>query len=86
MNLDLSLLERWLTGWSLARELPLPSPFGGGSVVEVGWPEQVRRHVFTDAERAPQACARHLHAPLYLFKSGGRACPTVARTSRLLAY
>jgi GNAT superfamily N-acetyltransferase len=61
--LDLRLLERWLTGWSLARGLPRPRPCGGGLVVDVGWPGQLRRHVFVDAGEALQACAAGIHAP-----------------------
>jgi GNAT superfamily N-acetyltransferase len=69
MHLDLSLLERWLTGWSLARGLPLPQPYGGGLVVEVGWPEQVRRHVFGEAGESLQACAAAIHAPFIYIKA-----------------
>lgn len=69
MPVDLSLLDRWLTGWSLARGLPLPQPSGGGLVVEVGWPEQVRRHVFVDAGPALQACAAHIHEPFIYLKA-----------------
>jgi GNAT superfamily N-acetyltransferase len=69
MPLDLPLLERWLTGWSLARGLPLPQPFGGGLVVEVGWPEQVRRYVFAEAGEALQACAAHIQAPFVYLKA-----------------
>ncbi|UOQ53708.1 GNAT family N-acetyltransferase [Hymenobacter cellulosivorans] len=69
MQLDLSLLERWLMGWSLARGLPLPRPHGGGLVVEVGWPEQVRRHVFADAGAALQACAAQIQAPFIFLKA-----------------
>ncbi|MBV6325352.1 GNAT family N-acetyltransferase [Duganella violaceipulchra] len=57
---DLDLLERWLAGWSLARGLPLPQRDGGGLVVEVGWPRQLRRHVFLDAGPALQACAARI--------------------------
>ncbi|RFP11457.1 MULTISPECIES: N-acetyltransferase [unclassified Duganella] len=65
--LDLELLERWLAGWSLARGLPLPRRDGGGLVVEVGWPEQLRRHVFLDAGPALQACAARVdQAGIYL--------------------
>lgn len=67
MPLELPLLERWLTGWSLARGLPLPQPFGGGLVVEVGWPAQIRRYVFAEAGQALQACAAHIQTPgIYL--------------------
>lgn len=69
MHLDLGLLERWLTGWSLARGLPLPRHYGGGLVVEVGWPEQLRRHVFVEAGEALQACAAHIQAPFIYLKA-----------------
>jgi len=69
VTLDLPLLERWLTGWSLARGLPLPRACGGGLVVEVGWPTQVRRHVFVDAGPALQACAAGIHAPFVFLKA-----------------
>lgn len=52
MRVELQLLERWLSGWSLARGLPLPQRADGGLVAEVGWPEQLRRHVFVDAGAA----------------------------------
>lgn len=57
---DLDLLQRWLAGWSLARGLPLPRRDGGGLIVEVGWPQQLRRHVFLDAGPALQACAARI--------------------------
>jgi GNAT superfamily N-acetyltransferase len=69
MNLDLSLLERWLTGWSLARGLPLPQRYGGGLVVEVGWPGQLRRHVFVEAGEALQACAARIRNPFIYLKA-----------------
>jgi GNAT superfamily N-acetyltransferase len=69
MPLELPLLDRWLTGWSLARGLPLPQPFGGGLVVEVGWPKQVRRYVFAEAGQALQACAAHIQAPYIYLKA-----------------
>lgn len=69
MNLDLQLLERWLSGWSLARGLPLPRHEGGGLVVDVGWPEQLRRHVFVDAGTALRACASGIHAPFIYLKA-----------------
>ncbi|HTD02260.1 GNAT family N-acetyltransferase [Undibacterium sp.] len=69
MNVDLSLLDRWLTGWSLARGLPLPRHYGGGLVVEVGWPEQLRRHVFVEAGRELRECASQIHAPFIYLKA-----------------
>ena len=68
MVVDLNLLERWLWGWSLARGLPPPTHFSGGLVVDVGWPGQLRRHVFLDAGRELQACADLLHEPFVYLK------------------
>ncbi len=66
---DLDLLERWQTGWSLARGMPLPRHDGGGLVVDVGLPEQLRRHVFADAGSALRDCAAQIHAPHILLKA-----------------
>lgn len=69
MNLDLALIERWLTGRSLARGLPLPVQDGGGLRVEVGSVTERRRHVFLDAGPALQACAAHIDAPRIFLKA-----------------
>lgn len=64
---DLALLERWQRGWSLARGVALPRRQNGGLVVEVGWPDQLRRYLFVDAGAALQACAlRSGAAPVQL--------------------
>jgi GNAT superfamily N-acetyltransferase len=68
-RIDLHLLERWQTGWSLARGMPLPVRDGGGLVVEVGLPEQLRRHVFAEAGSALRDCAAQIHAPHILLKA-----------------
>ena len=66
-EIDLPLLERWLTGWSLSRGVPLPHKEDGGMRVEVGMPLQLRRYVFLDAGQALQACADRIDAPhIYL--------------------
>jgi GNAT superfamily N-acetyltransferase len=69
MNVDLPLLERWLTGWSLSRGVPLPARDGAALVVEVGWPDQLRRHVFVDAGRPLQDCAADIHDPCIYLKA-----------------
>jgi GNAT superfamily N-acetyltransferase len=60
---DLALLERWLTGWSLSRGLPLPIWEEHWLRVEVGLPGQVRRLVFLDTGEAMQACVAQTHTP-----------------------
>ncbi len=68
-HVDIGLLERWLAGWSLARGLPPPRHHGGGLVVDVGWPDQLRRHVFADAGCALRECAAQIHAPFVYLKA-----------------
>jgi GNAT superfamily N-acetyltransferase len=68
-EIDLPLLERWLTGWSLSRGVPLPVRDGGGLRVDAGMPLQLRRYVFADAGPALQACADRIHAPYIYLKA-----------------
>lgn len=64
---DLALLERWLAAWSRSRGLPAPVRSGNELTVEVGWPDQLRRHVFLDAGADLRARAAQIHAPhIYL--------------------
>lgn len=66
---DIALIERWLTGRSLARGLPLPVHQGGGLRVDADSPGEVRRHVFVDAGAALQECASKIHAPYIFLKA-----------------
>ena len=79
MLMDLSLIERWLTCWSLSRGVPLPLPCDGGLVVEVGMPDQLRRYVFADAGAALQACADRIREPHVFLKAP--VAPEVLRQS-----
>lgn len=69
MQLNLDVLERWLTAWSLARGFPLPVREGGGLSVEVGQPDQLRRYVFVDAGPELQACAARVTEPFVHLKA-----------------
>lgn len=44
---DELIVEAWLKGWSLTRGLPLPVKDSGGLRVDVGWPQQQVRYVFS---------------------------------------
>ena len=79
MNLSLPLIERWLTGRSLARGLALPFHHVGGLCVEVDAVDELRRHVFLDAGPALQACAAHIQSPLILLKAA--VAPDVMRAA-----
>ncbi|WP_268846189.1 GNAT family N-acetyltransferase [Flavobacterium aestivum] len=45
-NISKDTIERWLKGWSLSRELPLPTKFKSGFKVDVGYEKQKIRYVF----------------------------------------
>jgi hypothetical protein len=42
------IIEKWLTAWSLSRELPLPVTFKSGFKVDVGDEKQKTRYVFPE--------------------------------------
>ena len=48
-QISLPTIQRWLTAWSLTRELPLPIPYRSGFKLNVGYPTQKARYVFTEA-------------------------------------
>lgn len=43
-----NILKKWLTAWSLSRELPLPTAFKSGFKVEVDDTKQKERYVFSE--------------------------------------
>jgi hypothetical protein len=47
-NIPLDILEKWLKGWALSRELPLPVKYKSGYMIDVGYENQKRRYVFTE--------------------------------------
>jgi ribosomal protein S18 acetylase RimI-like enzyme len=42
------IIEKWLKGWSLSRELPLPFKYESGFRVDVGYEKQKIRYVFSE--------------------------------------
>ncbi|MCC9070639.1 GNAT family N-acetyltransferase [Flavobacterium sp. F-65] len=47
-NIPLDILEKWLKGWALSRELPLPIKYKSGYMIDVGYENQKKRYVFTE--------------------------------------
>jgi len=47
-NISSEIVEKWLTGWALSRELPLPVKFKSGFKVDVGYENQKTRYVFCE--------------------------------------
>lgn len=42
------IIEKWLKGWALSRELPLPVKYRSGLKVDVGHAKQKERYVFSE--------------------------------------
>jgi hypothetical protein len=47
----------------------VPYHAAGGLAADVGFPDQLRRHVFADAGPALQACADAIHTPCIYLKA-----------------
>lgn len=47
-NVSIPILEKWLKGWALSRELPLPVKYKSGYMLDVGYENQKRRYVFAE--------------------------------------
>ncbi|SNR47776.1 GNAT family N-acetyltransferase [Flavobacterium sp. ov086] len=47
-NVSFDIVEKWLKGWSLSRELPLPVKYKSGLMVNVGYENQKSRYVFSE--------------------------------------
>ena len=60
---DPELVEIWVQGWALTREVAPPLPVPGGWRIEVGLADQVRRFVYPDASEAVADRARAIEQP-----------------------
>lgn len=75
-----SLLKTWVEGWAASRACAPPIAHGEGWRVEVGWPEQVRRHVFPRESAALRALGEAIDEPWSYLK----ACLPADRLRTLL--
>lgn len=50
-NIPLSILHKWLKGWALSRELPLPIKYKSGYMIDVGYENQKKRYIFTELNK-----------------------------------
>lgn len=61
-------IEKWLKGWSLSRELPLPTKFKSGFKVDVGYEKQKIRYVFPTLNEDFIALANSIVEPWFFLK------------------
>jgi hypothetical protein len=62
------LVEQWLRGWSLSREVSLPVPYKSGYRVDVGWEKQKTRYVFPQLNQDFIALANAIDEPWVFLK------------------
>ncbi|HYH15637.1 MAG TPA: GNAT family N-acetyltransferase [Flavisolibacter sp.] len=65
---DPYIVETWIKGWSLAREVPPPVKEGDGFRVDVGWPQQRVRYVFPKVSSTFQHLAETIQEPWHFLK------------------
>jgi GNAT superfamily N-acetyltransferase len=81
MNVDGDLLRDWTRGWALTRGVAPPvAEDDGGWRIEVGWPDQIRRYVYAEANDAVRRRAEAVHTPGVFLK----VCSGPARVRALL--
>jgi GNAT superfamily N-acetyltransferase len=62
------IVEKWLKGWSLSRELPLPVKFKSGFKVDVGFEKQKTRYVFPELNNDFIQLSKNLDEPWVFLK------------------
>lgn len=65
---DPLLVQAWVRVWALSRETPPPVPHADGWRVDVGWPQQQVRYVFSRCSKALQALADNIVEPWIFLK------------------
>lgn len=68
LKADPKLVETWVHGWALTREVAPPERDSGALRVEVGWPEQKRRYVFNHLSDDVRRLAERIVEPWILIK------------------
>jgi len=68
LKADPGLVETWVNGWSLTREVAPPVRDSGALRVDVGWPEQKQRYVFDHLSVDVGRLAERIHEPWILIK------------------
>lgn len=72
-NVDETLLARWLTARSIARNLPVPVADRGGLRVDTALPHELRRYVFSGPSPGITELALEIDQPLVFLKMCGPA-------------
>lgn len=63
------ILKKWLTAWSLSRNLPMPVAFESGFKIEVGDEKQKERYVFPELNDDLVQFSNAINEPWFFFKN-----------------
>lgn len=67
-NISKDIIEKWLKGWSLSRNLPLSVTYKSGFKVDVGDEKQKSRYIFAEANTDFFQLAQSIHEPWVFLK------------------
>ncbi len=69
LRADPDLVATWVRGWALARGTSPPEAHADGFRIEVGWPEQTRRYVFSHLSDEIARLGAEIRAPWVYLKA-----------------
>lgn len=67
-EISLDIIEKWLKGWSLSRDLPLPFQYKSAFKVDVGYEKQKARYVFAELNEDFFQLAESINEPWIFLK------------------
>jgi GNAT superfamily N-acetyltransferase len=79
-KVDPQIVETWVKGWAISRDVPPPVRDSGSYRVDVGWPDQKARYVFPELTKDIQHLANTISEPWVFLK----VCASPAMVSQLL--
>jgi hypothetical protein len=62
------MVEAWVKGWTITRGLAPPLKDHGGYRIDLGWPKQLRRHIFTELNAGFKTLVSEIRDPWIFLK------------------
>lgn len=68
-NISPDIIEKWLKGWCLSRELPLPVKYESGFKIDIGYENQKVRYVFPELNDDLIQLSKSINEPWIFLKA-----------------
>lgn len=68
-NISPDIIEKWLKGWCLSRELPLPVKYESGFKIDIGYEKQKVRYVFPELNDDLIQLSKSINEPWIFLKA-----------------